>query len=271
MDSAPAIKEELHELRLNEIKNAPEVFEKEIEEILREFKTRNKLNKRLNITLLLCILFVSSTLIYQLVLQINNNEDNKSDKDHWSLGFLTFFFLTFFFLEREEEKLELSTLQKMRSCLKTTCNLLFPAKDDPDQAHLTVQFEKQIAKRTKKDSFKKLAIVFMKYVPNAIPETLEIFGLNKFPLTTPYTENTSKNNTEIKENTTEEQHVKTYLEFKINNFMVALIGFSNFIVFYEILIKCLIEPFEVHPLQKIADELVKSFIKRLKMRELKNK
>ena len=32
---------------------------------------------------------------------------------------------------------------------------------------------------SKKDSFKKLAIVFMKFVPNAIPETLEIFGLNR--------------------------------------------------------------------------------------------
>lgn len=191
MDSALAIKEELE----NEIINAPEVFKKEIEEILRGFKRRNLLIKILKITLLVALLVGSSTAIYQLILLINNKANNSDNEDNWYLGFLMFFYLVFFFIQREEEKLELSTIEDMRSYLETTNNRFYSTKDDPDQANSIVKFDKQMLKRQKKDSFEKLAIAFMKYVPNAIPETLEIFGLNRkiFSLlsTIPLTDNAS--------------------------------------------------------------------------------
>lgn len=57
---------------------------------------------------------------------------------------------------------------------------------------------------------------------------------------------------------------------KYNYIIVALIAFSAITVFCEIIVLCLIEPFEVHPLKKNAYEFMKSFNNRLNRRRLKN-
>jgi hypothetical protein len=274
IDSALVIKKELE----NELINAPEDFKKDVEEILRGFKRRNLLIKILKITLLFALLVGSSTAIYQLISLINNEINGSDNEDNWYLGFLMFFYLVFFFIQREEEKLELSTIQDMRSCLETTNDRLFSTKDDSDQANSIVKFDKQMLKRQKKDSFEKLAIAFMKYVPNAIPETLEIFGLNKklFSLlsTIPLTDNASYKNTTENDSSKKLESIKENENIsnlkKYNYIIIALIAFSAVTVFCEIIILCFIEPFEVHPLKKNANEFMKSFNIRLNRRRLKS-